>query len=60
MYPASDLPGTEQCLQDFLIGRVRRAADLHRAKRPSQPPRGLAWMIADINLLSIDVLDMDF
>jgi hypothetical protein len=41
MYPATDLPGAEQRFRDFLIGRVRRDADLHRTKRSSSPPRGI-------------------
>jgi truncated hemoglobin YjbI len=39
MYPATDLPSAEQRLRDFLIGRLRGAADLHRTKRPSTPSR---------------------
>jgi hemoglobin len=39
MYPAQDLSGAEQRLRDFLIGRFRGAAQLHRTKRPPRPAR---------------------
>jgi truncated hemoglobin YjbI len=39
MYQAQDLSGAERRLRDFLIGRFGGAADLHRTKRPSSPPR---------------------
>ena len=39
MYTMRDLPGAEQRLRDFLIGRFGGAADLYRTERPSPPSR---------------------